>query len=443
MRKLLFVFLLHVAVEAFAQKPQTDDVVNAGNFRASVVKVDITPDSPKMLLGYAARQSTGIHDRIYMRIVVLDDGITQFYLVQSDLCLTSPSEYDDVASILLNQLGIDPLNFWWSVTHTHSAPELGVPGLPEVFMGDRYKHIVDSAYKSLVANSMVNGIIEARHQLTPARFGVGWGVSMANMNRRAVNSEGRATGYMNPNKTADRKIGLIRLDKEDGTPLALIANYAMHGTVLGPTNTLISGDAPGIVAQYVEKKTGVPMLYINGAAGNIAPIYSVYPNAKAGHLAQFRVLLGDKILEAYNNIVDTSDSVRLFTDSLIIETPRKQNLDWPSDLRNYTRTNKSGINLVRLPVRFLNINNEVAIWSAPLELFCEISMGIRERSPYPYTFYFGYTNGWLGYLATEKEFQYGGYEINTVSPFTVSVEKDFTEPIDKFFQRQMPKTMHD
>lgn len=93
--------------------------------------------------------------------------------------------------------------------------------------------------------------------------------------------------------------------------------------------------------------------------------------------------------------------------------------------------------MVRLPVRFLKINEDVAIWSAPLELFCEISNGIRNRSPFPYTFYFGYTNGWLGYLATEEEWQHGGYEVETVSPYTISAEKDFTEPIDSYLKSEM------
>jgi neutral ceramidase len=417
---------------------QQTKTAGAGRLRASVVKVDITPESPKMLLGYAARQSTGVHDRIYHRIIALDDGVTQFFLVSSDIGAISPSEYDHVASLLQRQLKINPLNFWWTLTHTHSAPEVGVPGLPAVFMGERYKHEVDTAYTSMVEQTLVNGIIEARKKLVRARLGVGWGFSQANINRRAWDIDGRAGGGMNPDGPVDRRIGLIRLDKEDGTPLALIANYAIHGTVLGPENLEISGDAPGIVSEYVEEKTGVPLLFINGAAGNLAPIYSVYPNPKAGHLSQFRVLLGDKILDANKKIVATTDSVKLFTGSITVETPRKAKLtSWPSDLYNYTRTTKEGVNMVRLPVRFLKINEDVAIWSAPLELFCEISNGIRERSPFPYTFYFGYTNGWLGYLATEKEWQHGGYEVETVSPYTISVEKDFTEPIDSYLQGEM------
>ena len=75
-------------------------ISSKAQFRASVVTVDITPNSPKMLLGYSARQSTGVHDKIYHRIIALDDGVKQFFLVSSDICVISPSEYDHVALLL-------------------------------------------------------------------------------------------------------------------------------------------------------------------------------------------------------------------------------------------------------------------------------------------------------------------------------------------------------
>src|SRR3982751_310420 len=61
----------------------------SNTFRASVVKVDITPNTPKQLLGYGARLSTGVHDRIHHRIIALDDGVTQFFLVSTEVCLMS------------------------------------------------------------------------------------------------------------------------------------------------------------------------------------------------------------------------------------------------------------------------------------------------------------------------------------------------------------------
>lgn len=433
LKLLLLGLVIITATEGYGQ--QSDKV-----FKASVVKVDITPDEPKMLLGYAARKSTGVNDRIYHRIVAMDDGVKQFFLVSTDICVMSPSEYDHVADILQKELGIDPENFWWTLTHTHSAPEVGVPGLPEVFMGDRYKHAVDTAYTSLVERSLIKGIVEARNKLVKAKLGVGWGFSQANINRRAIDENGKASLGLNPDGATDRKIGLIRLDKEDGSPIALIANYAIHGTVLGPAQTEISGDAPGIVSEYVEQKLGVPLLFINGAAGNLAPIYSVYPNPKAGHLSQFKVLLGDKILSANKEIVSGRSDIKLFTGSLIIETPRKPNLSWPKDLSRYTQTSANGDHMVLLPARFLKINEDVAVWSLPVELFCEISNEIRDSSPFPFTFFFGYTNGWLGYLPTEKEWKYGGYEIETVSPYTPMVEKHVKEAVLGYLEGEMRST---
>lgn len=104
-----------------AQKEKKPEKV----FRASVVKVDITPCDPQYLLGYQERKSTGVHDHIFHRIAVLDDGTTQFLPVSTEVGIFSPLEYDKIASLLNRQLGIKPVNFWWAVTHTHSAPELG------------------------------------------------------------------------------------------------------------------------------------------------------------------------------------------------------------------------------------------------------------------------------------------------------------------------------
>jgi neutral ceramidase len=434
---LFFYLLFFVATTVNAQQKTLQAGVNV--FKAAVVKTNITPTTPKYLLGYDSRLSTGIHDSLYNRVVLLDDGITQFVLASTEVCELSPSEYDRVAAVLQKRLGINPLNFWWTVTHSHSAPETGVPGLASVFaMGTRYDdHAIDTAYTSFVENALINAITEARKKLETARLSTGWGFSQANINRRAIDVDGKASLGLNPDGPVDRRIGLIRLDKKDGTPLALIANYPIHGTVLSGDNLKISGDVPGIVADYVEKKTGAPLLFINGAAGNLAPIYSVYPNPEDGHLSQFRVLLGDKILDANKTIIYTTDSVRLFTGAITVEGLRKKGLGWPSYLSDYTRTTANGTNLVKVPVRFLKINEDIALWSAPVELFCEIANEIRGSSPFPFTFFYGYTNGWLGYLPSEDQWQHGGYEIEEASAFTPEMTGIFTNAVTGYLQSEM------
>ena len=217
----------------------------------------------------------------------------------------------------------------------------------------------------------------------------------------------------------------------------MLVNYPIHGTVLGQESTEISGDVTGIVSQYVEQQTGVTVLFVNGAAGNLAPIYSVYPNPRSGHLSQFRVLLGDKIIDANKKLFSLTDSVKLTVGAITVESPRKQGLGWTSDLNNYSRTAKNGVNLVKLPVRFLKINDDIGIWAAPLELFCEISNEIRDRSPFPYTFYYGYTNGWLGYLPSEDQWKHGGYEVDVVCPYTPEMPRTLTEAVIAYLEGEM------
>jgi len=402
----------------------------AAGFRASAVKVDITPQSPQWLMGYQARQSTGVHDKIYHRVVAMDSGDTQFYLISSDLCLFSPVVYEEVAEDLRKELSIQPKQFWWSVTHTHAAPEVGPPSIYKALLG-RSDHEWDREYTSLVKSSLIEAVKKAHATLEPARLGLGQGIAFANINRRAKDVDGTVSLGLNPDGPADRQIGLIRLEKPDGSPIALVMNYAMHGTVLSGKNTLIGGDGPGTVSAYLEQKIGAPVLYVNGAAGNMAPIYSVYDNERQGHLSQFKVLLGDRVLAAASAMGPSTADVSISLGDKIIETPLKDGLTWPDDLAAYSRV-ENGRPLVRLPLRFLRLNDTL-IWSAPVELLCEIAIEVRNQSPFPRTFYFGYTNGWLGYLPTAKAFEEGGYEPKT-SPFTSQAEPDVLRGVIAYIQ---------
>ncbi|MCB9386082.1 MAG: neutral/alkaline non-lysosomal ceramidase N-terminal domain-containing protein [Bryobacterales bacterium] len=365
-------------------------------------------------------------DRIY-HILVLDDGTSRFVFVSSGICLISPAEYDKVAAALERRTGIPRLNFWWSMSHTHSAPEVGPPGLPAAFLGDRYQHEVETEYTELAEQRLLEGVERALGQLTEARMAVGWGYALANINRRARDVEGQTRLGMNPGGPTDRRVGVLRFETPQGKPIALLANYPIHGTVLGGANLAISGDAPGVVAEYVQQQAGAPMIFLNGAAGDQAPIYSVFPDARSGHLSQFRALLGEPILEANRRMKTATSEIRISPSELIVETPKKEGLTWPAELADYART-RGEETLIQLPVRVLRLNDEVVLWSAPLELFSQIAVRVRAGSRFPYTFYAGYTNGWLGYLLTADEWQYGGYE-PSVSPYTPRAQFDLEREV--------------
>ncbi|MBM3755819.1 MAG: hypothetical protein FJW38_17765 [Acidobacteria bacterium] len=182
------------------------------------------------------------------------------------------------------------------------------------------------------------------------------------------------------------------------------------------------------MSEYDEGKIGAPMIYVNGAAGNIAPIYTTQPTPAAGRLKQFRALLGDKIIEAYRVMPAAAVDVQSGVGAAVVETARKGGMKDSAELADYVKSEQ-----IRLPVRFLKLAKDTAVWAAPLELFCEIAIDVRERSPFANTMYFGYTNGWLGYLLTAAELPLGGYEPR-VSPYTARAEEDLKRTVLGFLQ---------
>ena len=267
MRSPVAVFLLIGVLIGIPRPATAQDTRPVTALRAGSAKVDITPQTPQWLSGYQPRQSTGVLDSIYHRVLALDAGGTQLYVISSDLCLFSPSLYDEVTSELQKATGIDPKHVLWSVTHTHAAPEIGPPDIYKTLLG-RSDHDWDREYTSRTTSALIDAVRAARANLEPALIAFGSGMSMANINRRAKDVDGSISIGLNPEGPVDRQFNLIRLTRPDGRVIALVANYAMHGTVMSGQNLSISGDGPGTVAAYLEEKLSATVLYINGAAGN-------------------------------------------------------------------------------------------------------------------------------------------------------------------------------
>ena len=142
----------------------------------------------------------------------------------------------------------------------------------------------------------------------------------------------------------------------------------------------------------MEEQWGAPVLFVNGAGGNLAPIqgqldFTSERQAKANlkALMHFRVLLGQPILEE-NSRITTTSKVELGLGGTVVETPLRKDMSWASELDAYLRTTDTGERMIQLPIHFLTINEEVFIWSMPVELFTEMprpfAVHLRTRTPF-------------------------------------------------------------
>src|SRR6478672_577144 len=186
------------------------------DLRAAAVKADITPQNAQWLLGYQARQSNGVHDNIYHRVLALEASGTSFYLISTDVCLFSPNFHDSVMREIQSRTGVDPAHVWWSVTHTHAAPEIGPPDMYKALLG-RSDHDWDRDYTVFATNALVDAIKVAHEKLEPARLAFATTTANANINRRARDADGKISLGLNPDGPVDRQVNLMRVTRADGT----------------------------------------------------------------------------------------------------------------------------------------------------------------------------------------------------------------------------------
>ncbi len=122
---------------------------------------------------------------------------------------------------------------------------------------------------------------------SPVRIGVGRGTADLAHNRRHFLPDGRvAMQWRNverePTEPVDKEFAVIRLDRADGTPLAVLFHYACHPVVLGSDNLEYSADFVGTACATVGEQLHTTCLFLQGACGNINPYVDKTPRDQGG-----------------------------------------------------------------------------------------------------------------------------------------------------------------
>jgi hypothetical protein len=223
---------------------------NQGILRAGVAKIDITPEFPVMLYGYASRKtlSEGVHDRLSARAAVFENSGKKVVFISSDLGSYGDSVFRVFQKSILERFDLKESELFLSAIHSHSSPVLS--------LRTREADVHNTRYTKELNQKLLTVIDEAFSNLQPVHTAVGVGYSPVGSNRREMRADGSITLGRNPYGPTDKEVLVMKVESEDGTPVAAVFDYATHATSLGAANMLISGDVLGISAQFVEKILG-------------------------------------------------------------------------------------------------------------------------------------------------------------------------------------------
>lgn len=218
---------------------------------AGAAKVDITPEQPVRMYGYASRktESEGIAGRLKASALALgsDEGEGPAVLLAVD-CGAVPS---DIAAEVLRRVQtkvpLKPERFMLCNSHNHSGPNLkGMKSLS----GEELEHM--TRYADQLTERLEDVVLQALKARTPAQLAVAQGNVGFAANRRVL-KDGKWSGFgAVPDAPADHSLPLLRVTDLQGKLLAVWVNYACHNTTLRGNFMQIHGDWAGCAQEYIE-----------------------------------------------------------------------------------------------------------------------------------------------------------------------------------------------
>jgi len=406
---------------------------------------DITPIRPSILAGSMwVRKSDGIIDPVYAGAVVIDNGNMRAVFVSCDLCFLPDEIHFSLRRDIACASGTKPEFVTISCTHTHNGPSI-CKCLPDIE--------VDRETTEIIFSKIIKAARDASAKLVLSKMGYGRSKVKATFNRRMVVEGGKVImspgpqdpPVKEPEGPADDDLQVIWFKDLDGRMVGTMINFSSHPTLTLGENK-ISADFPGVLRRVVNEHLGYfPVLYFQGACGNTSPIdFAIPENLSADRLEIMEKtgrLLGNEVLSIIeSNINDMCSDIILNSLSSLVCAPARHSGKEDLSVEEARRfleehplveIDMSDINImidryfaewiVRLegsghfrefyPVEISAFRlGDIAIVTVPAELFTEYQIEIKKLSPFVNTMVWELTNGYCGYVLTEKALQNGSYE---------------------------------
>jgi len=205
------------------------------------------------MMGYGARVGTaaGVHDPLFVRALYLA-AESDVLLVECDLCLLAPPQADALRERLAARSGVAAERILVGCIHTHSGPDSGFGALlaqrePPEYVASLFDAVVEAGAAAVAGAA-------------PARLGIGAATARIGRNRR------RSDGPLDP------EVLVLRVDRRDGSPLAVAWIHGCHPTVLGHDNLLYSADWPAAANDAIAARLpGALPIFLLGAHADVDP----------------------------------------------------------------------------------------------------------------------------------------------------------------------------
>ncbi|MGH2354564.1 MAG: hypothetical protein ACRDJN_23395, partial [Chloroflexota bacterium] len=423
---------------------------------------------------YSDRRATSVHHDLYARAFVLEGEGTLLAVVSCDLIGVRASTVAGARRLIEQTCGLPPAHVLIAATHNHSGPlarELGASG-PAGENDEPYLAMLERQIAGAVQQAIAQ-LAPARLRLTLGEAaGIAFNRRFVMDDGPVRTNPGKANPHLRePAAPVDTRVWTLTAlpplgQRPGGSPtvppeeamLAMLVNFGLHPAIVG--GVAIGGDFPTFLETGVQRLLGpggnraenvrtvagsaapAPVVvFANAPCGDINHIDVSHPQPQSGIVEAARVgtILAAEAGKAACRIVpdwetgDTGPPLRAGRQlvELRLRRPSADEVEWArqiiaSGLR-MTMEPGGGLRVVeahriaaladlwtgpthRTEVQALAVGDDLAIVGLPGEVFVELGLDLRRRSPFAHTLVLGLANEAIGYVPTRRAYDEGGYE---------------------------------
>ena len=445
------VFSLCACTDTTEENPatQAEETVNLeGKFAVGYSRIDITPQTSVPMAGYgktSQRMTRVVRDNLYATSVALqDEDGTIVILLSMDLQRASDITVDVIRPWVSEKTGIPQDHIMLHGTHTHSGPDLNNTKEPLLaayieYLNPRLEQVIYESIEDLKPAEVSYGSIDTvglnfvkHYQNTTADgevkyFGDNFGTQVLDSTTKHTTD-------------ADPTMHILQITREGGKDIVLV-NWRTHPTLTGgSTKYEMSADLVGTFRLALEKQIDCNFIYFTGASGNINASSRIKSEMAAVDVDHHGALMAADAIKCLENMTKV-ETTKLQTKQIVLDMETNHTTDdlviyakqvnamWsqgatfaecrefgePWGIRSPYYANAITARALRpesmdVELNTITIGDEIAICTAPNELFDTNSMYVEDHSPYKMTMTFGYSNGYRGYIPSAYGWEYTCYE---------------------------------
>ncbi|MEI3605281.1 hypothetical protein SPD48_06210 [Pseudogracilibacillus sp. SE30717A] len=372
-------------------------------------KIDITPELPINLAGFAHREglTNEVENHLFIKTFYFKVKTTKIIMIVADLIWWGDQLVCELQNEIEDHFSIPKDHICFHATHNHSGPQTSL-GFSKK-LGE-----ISSEFLDLLKKRVIISVEKAIKNIEKVSIERRTGTSQLGIYRRKLVNN-RIIMAPNEKVPNDNGLNTISFKTEEGKVKAIWIHYSCHPTTTDAN--VISSEYPGVCCQIIEKYyPKATVAFLQGFCADVRPALvqdGAFYRGSLQHMKRIgecfaqevlNVLMhGKKITIKEKLQIENKELVLPFDDNSVNEyIPIELKEEWPKIIKQ-NRQKKHVLHF-----QYIKLGENLSFIGCNAELSQAYGVFLKklENTILP----LGYTNGMVGYVATKKQTEAGGYE---------------------------------